>query len=227
MWGRRINERVTENGNVGLGSHQGIIAHLIKILTRRKAVNSASTTIGYGKFRTRETTARLRYSVSGSAGGRRQGETQQLTVSLHYLSFWNRKTQSFPHFRVNKHSFHKTKFLEQTPELEMIYLHFIFMQIQDVNAAYFRPVLETQKFRHWRDIQWSWTNLHINLLSVWTSLNKQEWRNQYLSPNKCNVTHNKCDQNKYRPVLTLPTLINGIWICLRVLAFMMKSELGF
>ncbi len=44
----QINDRVTENGNIGLGSHQGITAHLIKILSWHKAVNLASTAIGYG-----------------------------------------------------------------------------------------------------------------------------------------------------------------------------------
>lgn len=45
----------------------------------------------------------------------------------------------------------------------------------------------------------------------WTSLNKRAWRSWYLPPNKCNATQNKGDQNKYRPLLTLPKLSRSDW----------------
>ena len=50
------------------------------------------------------------------------------------------------------------------------------------------------------------TGQMCNKSPVGSSLNKQEWRDQYLSSNKCNATHNKGDQNKYRPVFTALTL---------------------
>ncbi len=73
----QINDRVTENGSVVLGSHQGIIAHLIKILSRCKAVSSVSTTFGYRKCRTQEMTACARQQLQAQ---QEVGDREKLRV---------------------------------------------------------------------------------------------------------------------------------------------------